>query len=93
MQKTKKQILKLREKFSKMYDCFSIIETNDGFKDPYFNTNGCECCESLACDTYDVTHLKRSDIKNGNFDNVYESAICGGCLCSLINGDDSDLDY
>lgn len=82
------KIYKKRIEFSKIYDAFSVED-----EEPEFNRNGCECCESLACDTFHVTALSRRDMKNKNFDDIYEFNICNGCIVSLINNDDSDLDY
>lgn len=82
------KILSDRIEFSKVYDAFSCKSD-----DPYFSHRGCECCHSLPTDVYEVTCLMREDINKKNFDDVYEVEVCGDCLVSLINGDDSDLDY
>lgn len=83
-------LLKARLAFSTLYDCFSTKDDSE----PYFSRSGCEICpEGLAGEVQDVTYLAREDMDQKNFDNVYESEICGGCLCSLVNGDDTDLDY
>lgn len=83
------EIIKNRIEFSKKYDCFSCISD-----EPYFSSYGCDCCNlGLAGDVYDITMLGKKDIKNKIFDHVLEGQVCSGCLCSLVNGDDSDLDY
>jgi hypothetical protein len=86
----KEKILKNRIEFSTLYDCFSL---KDGDAEAYFSRKGCEICCDGAGDVYDVVHLAKKDIKNKNFNDVYESQLCGACLCSMVNGDDSDLDF
>ena len=87
------EILKLRVAFSTQYDCFSVKEIDGESVESSFNHNGCECCNSLACDTIEVTCLEQADIAKKRFDNIIEVDICNGCLCFLANGDDTDLDY
>jgi len=83
-------LLKARLAFSTLYDCFSI---KDG-QESYFSRSGCEICpDGLAGDVLEVTYLARADMEKKEFGQVYESEICGGCLVSMVNGDDTDLDY
>lgn len=63
----------------------------------YFSHSGCDICSNLPCGgagtVIDVIFLARNDVKNKVFDNVLEGQLCSGCLCSMVNGDGSDLDY
>lgn len=83
-------ILQARIEFSREYHCVSAAPDAD----EYFSHSGCDVCpDSLAGTVIDVTYLAIDDTEHGNFARVYEGQMCGGCLCSLVNGDDSDLDY
>jgi hypothetical protein len=83
------RIFKKRVEFSSVFDCFSIKDDSEA----YFNRSGCNCCDGGAVDVFDVTCLRRDDIEKKVFTNVYDAEICGPCLSSFINGDDSDLDF
>lgn len=86
-------LLKARLAFSTLYDCLSLKEDAEN-SEAYFSHHGCEICpEGLAGDVLEVTYLARADIEKDDFKNTYESDICNSCFCSLVNGDDSDLDY
>jgi len=89
------EVLKARLDFSMEFEALSTKETeeNPGCE-PSFSRTGCDICpDGKAGDVYNVVYLARADIEKKIFDNVYEGEICGGCLCSQVNGDDSDLDY
>ncbi len=79
-------LLKARIEFSTLYYAFSTKDDSE----PYFSHSGCEICpDGLAGDVHDITYLSKDD--KGR--EVHESEICNSCLCSLVNGDDTDLDY
>ena len=65
----------------------------------YFSPTGCDVCNiadnesSGAGDVVDMVYYKLADVKKKVFDNAYGGRICNGCLVSLHNADDSDLDY
>lgn len=83
-------LLKARIEFSTLYWGFSPKDDSE----PYFSPSGCDICpDGLAGDVHDVTYLAKADTEAKNYDNHYEAEICNSCLCSLVNGDDSDLDY
>ncbi len=87
-----------REAYSAMYECFSVKNDESGEpSEEYFSHSGCDVCSDLPCGgagtVIDVVFLSRKDTDKGIFNNVYDGQLCGGCLCSLVNGDDSDLDY
>jgi hypothetical protein len=90
-------VLKARLEFSTEYDCVSPVQDEDGEWDEYFSHRGCDICSRLPCggagSVIDVHYRARVDLKARKFDAVYEGALCGGCLCALVNGDDSDLDF
>ena len=81
-------ICELIEEFSTEYDCFSI-----GDSEAEFNSCGCLVCNSLPCDTYDMTFLAKSDIRKGIFCEIMEGSICGDCLCALVNSDMSGHEF
>lgn len=84
------EIWRARAAFSTEYEC---VSTGDD-ADEHFSHSGCDICPGgLAATVVDVTYLSKADTARGVFNNIYEGQMCGGCLCSLINGDDSDLDY
>lgn len=89
------QILENRILFSSQYDCISIEEESEGeSKESYFSHSGCESCsQGLAGDVFPCIGLSIEDTEKKIFDNIYNFEICGDCLNSLFNGEDSDLDY
>lgn len=87
-------IKRQRELFGTEYSCFSIKQDDDKHDgEAYFSSQGCDVCESGAADVFDVIYLANADIAKKIFNKVHDGQICGGCLCSLVNGDDSDLDF
>jgi len=101
-------IAKARHDFSLEYDCVSSKQVDKGGNDcthkgvdcdcesseEYFSHSGCDICpDGLAATVVDIVYLARKDIGAGKFTQVFEGQVCGGCLCALVNGDDSDLDY
>jgi hypothetical protein len=98
MKRSEANVIKeARESWSAEYSCLSIKKDEDGEEsEEFFSHHGCDICCSptgLAGSVYDVIYLKNSDIQNQIFANIYGGNLCGGCFCSLVNGDDSDLDY
>jgi len=92
---SQKAVFKARLIFSSQYHAVSIKEDEDeNSVEPYFCRNGCNICnidENLlggAGDVYEVVYLEQNDKDH----NTLEGSICGACLCSLVNGDDDDLD-
>jgi len=94
------KIFLARLSLSTKYDCFSIKtcgecagckegtgECEENTSDPQFSYSGCDCCHGGASDVYEVSCLTREEKEKCEFD------LCGGCLCSMVNGDDTDLDY
>jgi len=93
--KSQKAIFKARLIFSSQYHAVSIKEDEDeNSAEPEFCRHGCNVCnidENLlggAGDVFEVIYLEQKDKDH----NVLEGSICGSCLCSLVNGDDDDLD-
>ncbi len=102
-------VAKARHEFSLEYECVSTVlvdangdrcecEPSDECEctdaEEYFSHSGCDICpEGLAATVIDVAYRSRKDIDAKRFDKIHEGQLCGGCLCALVNGDDSDLDY
>lgn len=59
----------------------------------YFSHNGCDCCNMGAGDVYDCTASMFHNTDKGKERFWFDVELCNGCLCSFVNGDDSDLDY
>jgi hypothetical protein len=70
---------------------FESIVTDEDM--PEFRLGGCEICNNGGMDVYTCKVLKRIDILAGEFDATYTLELCPDCLCALVNGDDSDLNY
>lgn len=101
------EILKARIEFSTEYECVSSARVDENgdrcghsggceceSAEEHFSRSGCDVCpEGLAATVSDVVYLAKSDTAQGIFTRIYEGSLCGGCLCSLVNGHDSDLDY
>lgn len=92
------EIIKLRTEWSTEYSCVSIKQDDEGADgEAYFCHSGCDICSGTesggAGDVFDVVFLAVADVKKKRFDRVHEGQLCGGCLCSVINGDDSGLDF
>ena len=58
-----------------------------------FTVDGCECCNSGACDTVTVDAIDKMSLHCENFDNTYAFKLCATCLQILINGDYTGLDF
>lgn len=66
-------------------NCVSLIDEE---ADSKFSQNGCDCCQSLACDTYETEGYSpktRLVVSTGD--------VCRECLCYFYNGDDSETDH
>lgn len=91
-----KATVKAREDWSSEYSCLSI-KTDEETGEPteeYFSSSGCDICpHGLAGSVYDAVYLSNADIKRKVFDNILEGQICGDCLCSIINGDYTGLEF
>lgn len=84
------KVLRARVEFSREYTMVNTVEDSE----EYFSRTGCDICpDRLAGSVVDVRYLALADTTRDVFDNVHEGQLCGGCLCSVVNGDDSDLDY
>ena len=70
---------------------FSCFATEDSI--PEFKSCGCEICNDGGMNVYTCAALKWIDIEAGEFDATYTLELCPDCLCALVNGDNSDLDY
>jgi len=63
-------------------NCCSIKESEN---DPEFNPSGCDCCDSLATNTYECIGY------NPESKEVIELGdICGECIDYFYNGNDSE---
>lgn len=89
-----------RAKFSAEFGCVSTGGHNSlgepVSEDEYFSRSGCDICpDGLAGTVMDIVYRSHADMEAKRFgaEHIYEGQVCGGCLCSLVNGDDSDLDY
>lgn len=79
-------LLKARIDFSTGKYAFGTKDDSE----TYFSRQGCEICpDGLAGDISEVTYLLTENEGRA----VYEADLCNGCLVSLVNADDSDLDY
>lgn len=101
------EILKARVAFSREYQCVSTVRRDESGEicthddgncacdaEEFFSHAGCDICpDRLAATVTEVRYLAAKDIEKRIFDSVYEGQLCSGCLCSQVNGDDSDLDY
>lgn len=87
-------VLKARQNFSQKYTGFSVNSNAE----PEFNPKGCEVCNISANDsggagdTLEVICLTHKDVEARKFDNQYDFDLCSGCINSLTNDDDSDLE-
>lgn len=93
------QHIAARNAWSAQYTCLSVKTFDNGEQaEPYFSHNGCDVCANLpsggAGTVYAVTYLLVTDTDNETFDaKAHVGQLCGSCLCSLVNADDSDLDF
>ncbi len=65
-------------------NCVSIITQDD---EGSFNSSGCDCCNGLACNTYDCHGYdpERKEVTE-------VGSICQDCICYFYNGDDSEIE-
>ena len=79
--------------FSAKYPIVGIPEEEDECS---FNPHGCDCCNGLANDTYDIDCYdvqSAADMQNVNEGDQYEIKICQSCLFIIHSGDSSGLDF
>lgn len=86
-------IFRARVAFSSRYEAFSVKQGDDGLSEVYYSDRACLCCREKPGKLVEVNYLDNRDTRRGIYDRINDGAICNGCLVSLVNGDDSDLDF
>jgi hypothetical protein len=82
------EIYQARLEFNSQYEGVSLAD-DDGST----HHARCDICKGLPGDVSEIRYLAKADTAKGIFGNVYEGDACGGCICSAVYGDDSDLDF
>lgn len=94
-------ISKARGTWSAEYGCVSVLqdETTGENTEEYFSHSGCDICSKFpsggAGTVVDIVYRSHADMEQRKFGpgEIYDGRLCGDCLCALVNGDESHLDF
>ena len=93
MSKLKQAVIQARIDYMDGYTCLDCGDENN---EAYFSHSGCDICHNFefggAGDVIDIK-LYGEFKQDTGWTKEGDGQLCSGCICSIVNGDDSDLDY